>query len=742
MSEKRSNAFGPEKGYTPLGDDPKYAHMIPVLDENGLLDSSLFNVDTGSPSGGVLNTQGFYYIDAVNGNDITGDGSISLPFQTINAAIAADIANAGLNTTVVLSLIGFEGTNYTAGATADNRHEKVVIQSTLGNPATVDSFTFNNAPAGGNVELIVMQGVKVTTTSSSDGSTNYIVDCKEGGFVNAANTADTGEFYSYGTLNPALSAGFTFNTFINAGLVGYTPTTPGDWTSVPSLVKDALDTLANDILNKLNVAVGVVAAGEIAVFDDATGDNISSSSILSSALYTTVGDIGGGLSVVDNSTAPNLTFNTFGDNAHPALTFTEIADVLTVSFLPGNLGHDELAGLGDDDHTIYVHVSTPRTIDAVHTFNPGALGAPFVLGPNATDQLVTGLNAEKLSGDTAADNVWNAGFADGIEIDNAGITDTQYMAYDLAQNKFLPANPLDPDVAQFNADEILGKTVNDTNIGDNRVLSYNLGTNQLEYVDVLNPAVAQFNANRIQDIIVDLTGIGDGAVIAYDLGSNTFLPSTLNDPDTAQFNADRIQGKTVNDAALADTRVLAYDLGGDELIYRYIPPETMAAFNASQIMDKTINNAAIADKYALLYDLGGDEIIYGAVPFEETGVIAIERRYIIDNIDLKTLADHPVLTVPVGQRMVIDEVQVLIKDASGVSIAADVSAGITGDLAKYVTSVTLGAASITSGNRIDLTLASLAQLSAGEELSFSVTNVSTATGAHTATILFRGTILI
>jgi hypothetical protein len=742
MSEKRSNAFGPEKGYTPLGDDPKYAHMIPVLDENGLLDASLFNVDTGSPSGGLLNTQGFYYIDVVNGNDITGDGSISLPFQTINAAIAADIANAGSNTTVVLSLVGFEGTNYAAGATADNRHEKIVIQSTLGNPATVDSFTFNNAPAGGNVELVVMQGVKVSTTSSTDGSTNYIVDCKEGGFVNAANTADTGEFYSYGTLNPALSAGFTFNTFINAGLVGYTPTTPGDWTVVPSLVKDALDTLANDILNKLNVAVGPVAAGEIAVFDDATGDNISSSSILASALYTTIGDVGGGLSIVDNSAAPNLTFNTFGDNAHPALTFTEIADVLTVSFLPGNLNHDELAGIGDDDHTQYVHISTDRTISATHTFNPGVVGVPFVLGPNAVDQLVTGLNAEKLSGNIASDAVWNAGFADSIEIDNAGITDGQYMSYDLAQNKFLPASPLNPDVAQFNADEILGRAVNDTNIGDGRVLTYDLGTNQIVYTDVLNPAVAQFNANRIQDILVDVVGIGDGAVLAYDLGSNTFLPSTLNDKDIAQFNADRIQGKTVDDSAISDTRVLAYDLGSDSLIYRYIPPETMAAFNANQIQSKTVNNAAIADRYALIYDAGGDEIIYASVPYDEAGTVAIERRYIIDDIDLKTLANHPVLTVPVGQRMVIDEIQVLIKDASGVSVAAEVSAGITGDLIKYVVVTDLGGASITSGNRIDLAIANLAQVSAGEELTFSVTQVATATGAHTATVMFRGTILI
>ena len=60
--------------------------------------------------------------------------------------------------------------------------------------------------------------------------------------------------------------------------------------------------------------------------------------------------------------------------------------------------HGTLTGLFDDDHPQYVHISIPRTITAQHTFDPVAPGAPFILGANATGQLITGLNADLLDG--------------------------------------------------------------------------------------------------------------------------------------------------------------------------------------------------------------------------------------------------------------------------------------------------------------------------------------------------------
>ena len=43
--------------------------------------------------------------------------------------------------------------------------------------------------------------------------------------------------------------------------------------------------------------------------------------------------------------------------------------------------HGLLAGLGDDDHPQYVHISTARSITAQHTFAPVSPAAPFVAGP-------------------------------------------------------------------------------------------------------------------------------------------------------------------------------------------------------------------------------------------------------------------------------------------------------------------------------------------------------------------------
>lgn len=59
------------------------------------------------------------------------------------------------------------------------------------------------------------------------------------------------------------------------------------------------------------------------------------------------------------------------------------------------------AANGDYD-SYYVSLSAAQTIVAVHTFDPAVAGAPFLLGANATGQLVTGLNADKLDGSDAS----------------------------------------------------------------------------------------------------------------------------------------------------------------------------------------------------------------------------------------------------------------------------------------------------------------------------------------------------
>ena len=71
-------------------------------------------------------------------------------------------------------------------------------------------------------------------------------------------------------------------------------------------------------------------------------------------------------------------------------TFSEIQTAGSIALMD----HGSLSGLGDDDHTQYMHNTEDRTVTATHTFNPDVQGVPFVIGANATKQLVSGLNSE------------------------------------------------------------------------------------------------------------------------------------------------------------------------------------------------------------------------------------------------------------------------------------------------------------------------------------------------------------
>jgi len=69
----------------------------------------------------------------------------------------------------------------------------------------------------------------------------------------------------------------------------------------------------------------------------------------------------------------------------------------------GATDHGGLAGLSDDDHAQYMHISADRTVTAQHSFSPTTDKAPFTLGAHAQGQKVTGLNADLLDGYTEAD---------------------------------------------------------------------------------------------------------------------------------------------------------------------------------------------------------------------------------------------------------------------------------------------------------------------------------------------------
>ena len=52
-------------------------------------------------------------------------------------------------------------------------------------------------------------------------------------------------------------------------------------------------------------------------------------------------------------------------------------------------------GTLDAAYLALLTLASAQTITAQHTFNPGSASAPFILGANALNQLVTGLNADK-----------------------------------------------------------------------------------------------------------------------------------------------------------------------------------------------------------------------------------------------------------------------------------------------------------------------------------------------------------
>ncbi|MBN1535182.1 MAG: hypothetical protein JW908_00515 [Anaerolineales bacterium] len=68
----------------------------------------------------------------------------------------------------------------------------------------------------------------------------------------------------------------------------------------------------------------------------------------------------------------------------------------------GTTDHGDLAGLSDDDHAQYMHLSADRTVTAQHQFAPTTDKAPFTLGAHAQGQKVTGLNADLLDGADAS----------------------------------------------------------------------------------------------------------------------------------------------------------------------------------------------------------------------------------------------------------------------------------------------------------------------------------------------------
>lgn len=105
--------------------------------------------------------------------------------------------------------------------------------------------------------------------------------------------------------------------------------------------------------------------------------------------------------------------------------------------LPGAVSHGALSGLGDDDHPQYLHVSNPRTVTGLITFQRYA--APFAV---TSSTMVANLNANYLGGlpytEFARDSHHHS-IHDVTDVILTNIEDGQVLTWDEGQNAFINA---------------------------------------------------------------------------------------------------------------------------------------------------------------------------------------------------------------------------------------------------------------------------------------------------------------
>ncbi len=150
------------------------------------------------------------------------------------------------------------------------------------------------------------------------------------------------------------------------------------------------------------LAVAADSVGTTELSDDAvTSVKIDDGSItnadINAAAGISAGKLSGVLTAGGNRTDANLDTLTAGAGSDADSLHTHSG--LTPA---DHAGTHAPAGT-DSLESVYTSLSTDQTINGLKTFNPPAAGAPFALGANGQNQLVTGLNADLLDGQTASD---------------------------------------------------------------------------------------------------------------------------------------------------------------------------------------------------------------------------------------------------------------------------------------------------------------------------------------------------
>jgi len=228
--------------------------------------------------------------------------------------------------------------------------------------------------------------------------------------------------------------------------------------------------------------------------------------------------------------------------------------------------HGELAGLLDDDHSQYVHISADRTITAQHSISPINNQAPFLLGIHAQNQTVVGLKADYLNRSVIAGNGLTGGGAltsdvtlsakadDGIDVGVSGISVdcTDLLGDGItedAYNNFM-----------VDCTDLLGDGI--TEDASNNFMVDTAFDFDWTGAHTFNSAVNLFGQTTAQHILPRYTD-------TYDLGSSTMLwrKGWLSELDTILFAQNAVtllggwlliskdEGALVTDVTAADTQI-------------------------------------------------------------------------------------------------------------------------------------------------------------------------------------------